>query len=77
MRMKHIPTYQETIRGILDRKGISGIEPAHVEAFMRVYVGTLDGLDRRRFARLVMDAVEEIRGCDPDVVASVAKSYGL
>jgi hypothetical protein len=75
--LNHIPTYQETIRQILDRKGITGIEPAHVEAFMRVYVGTLDGLDRRRFTRLAVDAVEEIRGCEPDVVASVARSYGF
>ncbi len=75
--MNPIPTYQETIRGILDRKGITGIEPRHIEAFMRVYVGTLDGLDRRRFTRLTMDAVEEIRGCKPEVVARVAASYGL
>ncbi len=75
--MKTIPTYQETIRQILDRKQITGIEPAHVEAFMRVYVGTLDGLDRRQFTRLAMDAVEEIRGCEPEIVARVAASYGL
>ncbi len=75
--MKTIPTYQEAIRQILDRKGITGIEPAHVEAFMRVYVGTLDGLDRRRFTRLAMDAVEEIRECEPEIVARVAASYGL
>jgi hypothetical protein len=75
--MKTIPTYQETIRQILDRKRITGIEPAHVEAFMRVYVGTLDGLDRRQFTRLAMDDVEEIRGCEPEIVARVAASYGL
>jgi hypothetical protein len=75
--MKTIPTYQEAIGEILDRKGITGIEPAHVEAFMRVYVGALDGVDRRRFTRLAMDAVEEIRGCEPEIVASVAASYGL
>ena len=64
-------TYQETIHG-LDPT----INPAGVEASMRLQFGTLDHLDREDFEREISVA----RMCDdadPGYLRGVAASYGL
>jgi hypothetical protein len=68
--------YQQMIREELARQGRIGVNPAHIEGWMRLECGTLDALGHSRFASEVAAAVECI---DIDSVASarLAESFGL
>jgi hypothetical protein len=69
--------YRQRIREILAAQGRIGTDPAHVEAWMRLEHGTLDGLSAAQFAREVSAAVECIEASTPDENRRLADSYGL
>jgi hypothetical protein len=52
-------------------------DPAHVEAWMRLEYGTLDGLGPARFAAEVITALECIEHAGLDESDKLARSYGL
>lgn len=69
--------YAKMIREDMARLGRVGAhDPAHVEAWMRLECGTLDGLSPGRFRSEVAIAME---CCDADPAASarLAESFGL
>jgi len=68
--------YQDIIRESLARTGNIGIDPRHVEAYMRLSYGTLDALSKQTFAHEVKEAVIDIR-CDPVQAEKLAQSFGL
>ena len=41
--------YQEQIREIIAKMGRIGVDPRHVEGYMRIEHSTLDGLSARQF----------------------------
>lgn len=56
------------------------IDPRHVEAYMRLKFGTLDGLSRQQFLEEVIEAERDIltaRKIDADMPEQLAQSYGL
>lgn len=55
----------------------SGIDPRHVEAYMRVGQPTFDGLSPRQFAREVVLACECIREGGTELAERIAQSFGL
>lgn len=68
--------YREEIRRILAREGFIGIDPAHVEAWMRLEHSTLDGLSGAAFRREVMTSAK-LAGDAPAESVELARSYGL
>ena len=68
--------YQRSIAEILARTGNIGIDPRHVEAYMRLTYGTLDALSKATFARETREAVIDINA-DPRLAERLAVSYGL
>lgn len=68
--------YRKAIRETLVRSGRTGIDPRHVEAFMRLEHGTLDGLSSERF-REEVEIGAECAAADPVAAEELAKSYGL
>jgi hypothetical protein len=76
MRTQTKSPYYDTILEKLARFGHVGMDPRHVEGYMRIEHGTLDGLTRSQF-----DA--EVKGCAELVLSdisgaeSLAVSYGL
>ncbi len=70
--------YREQIKAILERDwGARDVDPAHVEAWMRLERGTLDGLDARQFAREVGAALECVDLAPREHSGRLAESYGL
>ena len=69
--------YQRTIRETAARLGRVGVDPRHVEAWMRVEHPTLDGLDRRRFDTEVEIAVACIDHAGAEQSEALALSFGL
>lgn len=70
--------YQKAIREELAKSGYIGqYDPRHIEGYMRLAHGCLDGLDKETFN----EEVSVCRQCiDADGIAnaeSLAKSYGL
>lgn len=53
------------------------VDPAHVEAWMRLEYGTLDALSPARFAAEVSTALECIEHAGLDECDELAHSYGL
>lgn len=56
---------------------IEGIDPRHIEAYMRVEHTTLDGLNPRRFAAEVCLARQCVREGGRDMAERIAQSFGL
>jgi hypothetical protein len=54
-----------------------GENPALIEAWMRLEYGTLDGIDRDRFARAVHAAAERAHGAGIPASQNLARAYGL
>ena len=54
-----------------------GADPAHVEAWMRLEHGTLDGLSRWQFASEVQTALSCIEAAGLDECDKLAHSFGL
>lgn len=69
-------TYQQRIKEILDQNRVVGVDPRHVEAWMRAESGTLDGLSLRKFRAEVSVCVDVARQ-DAATSEQLAKSYGL
>lgn len=63
--------YGEQIQAV-----VPDCDPRHVEAFMRLEYGTLDHLDRAKFAREARTAALCTRE-DPETAEMLARSYGL
>lgn len=67
--------YTDRIAALLNP--ISGLDPRHVEAYMRVGYPTLDHLSVRQFAHEVKVACDCIRDGGTDMAERIAQSYGL
>ncbi len=74
------PAYAASIAEVLgpqkDDQGNAVYDPRHVEAFMRLECGTLDGLSRERFeveCRIAADCART----DLDTAERLALSYGF
>jgi hypothetical protein len=70
--------YAQMIREVMARIGqIGNADPRHIEAWMRVEHGTLDGLCKERFAKEVKIALDCIRESGIATSESLAKSMGF
>jgi hypothetical protein len=69
--------YQQMIREELARIGRLGVDPRHVEGFLRIEHSTLDGLDVATFRREVKVACECIDAAGRDISERLARSYAL
>lgn len=68
--------YERTIREIAAEAGFVGVDPRHIEAWMRLEHGTPDHLSRASFRSEVTELCELIREA-PAESESLAVSYGL
>ena len=66
--------YTDTIIEALDRVGLAGENPLHVEAWMRIAHPTLDGLSLAEFDDEVVIAVGCLRAASPKETAHLAAS---
>jgi hypothetical protein len=71
--MTHRSPYADKIAAIAG----PDFDPRHVEAFLRLELGTLDSVDETRFRREVFLACACIRQCSPAFAESFTRSYGL
>jgi hypothetical protein len=69
----HLPMYQ---RLIVDAIGCAPSEARHVEAYMRLELGTLDHLSRVEFDQVAAIGFECMKA-DPEASESLARSFGL
>ena len=70
--------YQQTIREEMARMGFVGAaDPRHIEAYMRLEHGTLDGLSRWQFRDEVVVGLECIRQGGVEAAERCALSFGL
>lgn len=69
--------YFETIRSEIARQGHVGVDPRHVEAYMRLEHSTLDGLSRSQFASEVGVGIACTLTDGTVNAEACAKSYGL
>ena len=70
------PYAEKAILKDLELLGVEGVDPRHVEAYMRLEHGTLDALSSREWTREVVRAVVLI-AADPDGAERLARSQGL
>jgi hypothetical protein len=69
--------YQKLIELRLVMMNRSDVNPAHIEAWMRLEHGTLDALSARAFAREVAICVDLVDEAGLDRSDELAMSYGL
>lgn len=70
--------YHQIIRESMARMGrIAAADPRHIEAWMRLEHGTLDGLSKERFDAEVAIALECIAAGPTADSESLALSFGL
>jgi hypothetical protein len=69
--------YTQTIRETVARLGYLGVDPRHVEAYMRLDHPTLDGLSRSQFVSEVKIAVQCVDAAGVVSAERCAQSYGL
>ena len=69
--------YQQMIMRVLYMMKRGDVNPAHVEAYMRLQYGTLDHLDAGTFAKEVRIGVECVDEAGIDRADELAESYGL
>ena len=69
--------YQEMIREELARRGHIGIDPRHVEGYMRLEHSTLDGLSRSQFSKEVGIGIECVLADGIQNAEANARSFGL
>lgn len=69
--------YYGTIRLEIARQGAIGIDPRHVEGYMRLEHGTLSQLSRERFNEEVGIGIECVRADGTRNAEALAKSFGL
>lgn len=68
--------YTNLIRETLAKQGRIGMNPAHVEAWMRAEYGTLDHLGGARWNRAVREAAECVDASTAADNDALAASYG-
>jgi hypothetical protein len=69
--------YFDSIREEIVRQGKIGIDPRHVEAFMRLEHSTLDGLHKSQFKSEVSISIQCIEQGGVTNAENCAKSFGL
>lgn len=69
--------YSESIRNIAARQGHIGVDPRHVEAYMRLEHPTLDGLSKNQFAKEVATGIACVMDDGATNAEGVARSFGL
>jgi hypothetical protein len=69
--------YQEIITDILEKHGVRGVDPRHVEAWMRVEHPTLDALVNWQWEKEVALSVACIKEAGIEDSEALAQSYGL
>jgi hypothetical protein len=69
--------YSDWIREILASNGYLGVDPRHVEAYMRVEHSTLDGLSVQAFVKEVQVGIECVRAGGAGAAEDLAESFGL
>jgi len=69
--------YRDSIRHEIARQGHIGIDPRHVEGYMRLEHSTLDGLNSAQFRREVSIGIECVIADGTTHAEILAKSYGL
>jgi len=69
--------YRDAIRESAARAGYAGIDPAWIEAWMRLESGTLDALSPRQFDAEVKAAIECIQASSEADNRALAASFGL
>jgi hypothetical protein len=68
--------YTQQIRETLAKLGHIGVNPRHVEGWMRLQHGCLDGLSTSQFRAEVKIALECIAASTPEQNESLAQSEG-
>jgi len=68
--------YAQMIRETLAKQGRIGMDPRHVEAYMRSEYSTLDHLGGAIWNRAVKEAAECV-DADPILAEQAARSHGL
>jgi hypothetical protein len=69
--------YQQSIREEIARLGHIGIDPRHVEGYMRLEHSTLDGLSKKQFSDEVKIGIECTLADGEANAERNARSYGL
>lgn len=69
--------YQQTIRELLAKTGNIGIDPRHIEGFMRLEHPTLDGLSKTQFRQEVEISVECVKQSHFQECENLAQSLRL
>jgi len=69
--------YTTLIREHAATLGFIGVDPAHIEAWMRVEHGTLDALSPAQLRSEVLIAIECVRAATSADNDALAASYGL
>ena len=69
--------YEKSIREISWKEGRPGVDPRHVEAYMRQENPCLDGLSKAEFAREVRIAIGQIDIFGIDEAEELALAGGL
>lgn len=69
--------YNQTIREEIARQGHIGVDPRHVEGYMRIEHHTLDGLSERQFKEEVSIGIQCVDAGGQEAAEANAKSYGL
>lgn len=69
--------YQQTIREEIARQGHIGIDPRHVEGYMRLEHPTLDGLTKSQFNKEVGIGIQCVMADGEMNAEANAKSFGL
>lgn len=68
--------YQDTIKRLLTDRGLE-IDPRHVEAYIRLHSGTLDGLCEHELFREIGIAVNAVKIGGAEAAERLAKSWRL
>lgn len=68
--------YQQSIQKYLDSHGYKGVQPRHVEAYMRLERRTLDALTEEAFDQLAQECIMTVI-LDEPLAEKLAQSYGL
>jgi len=69
--------YYESIRNEIARQGKIGIDPRHVEAYMRLEHSTLDGLSKSQFNSEVRIGIMCTQEAGKQSAELCAQSFGL
>ena len=69
--------YYQTIREEIARQGHIGIDPRHVEGYMRLEHSTLDGLSWSQFSKEVGIGIECVLADGIQNAEANARSFGL